>query len=385
MIKLVFKKILYDYLSFFLLTIISVSTIVWIFQAVNFLDLIAEDGKSYMTYVNYSLLNLPKIISKILPFTLFFSYFYILNKYEASNELLIFWKHGINKIQFVHFFFYVSLILMCFQLLLSVFIVPNTLKYSRNLMNDESINLFEGLLKPGKFNDNIKELTIHVDEKNKNGDLINVFIKKNTGKNSFQITYAKKGKLKVGLNNSLELYDGETINNINNKISKFSFAKSDFNLNDSESNSITYIKLQETPSQIIFACLNKLFDTEIKFLQNIEIKDYPLNCKTSSLENIFEEIYRRLILPLYIPFLFLITSLLVLKSKEEKYFNSYKVFIFLFNFILILLTESSVKLISNELIKNLYLIISPIIMALIFIIFFNYIFKIKLKLIKLTR
>jgi lipopolysaccharide export system permease protein len=385
MIKLIFRKILYDYLSFFILTIISVSVIVWIFQAVNFLDLIAEDGKSYITYINYSLLNLPKIISKIFPFILFFSYFYILNKYELSNELLIFWNNGINKIQLVHFFFYVSLILMCFQLLLSIFIVPNALKYSRDLMNDESINLFEGFLKPGKFNDNVKDLTIYADEKNKNGDLINIFIKKSTGKNSFQITYAKIGKLKVGLNNFLELYDGETINNIDNKISKFSFTKSDFNLNNSQSNAITYIKLQETPSQVIFSCLNKLFNMEINFLDNVDIRNYPLNCNSSSFKNIFKETYKRFILPLYIPVLFLITSLLLLKSKEEKYFSTYKFLIFLFNFILIVLIESSVKLINSELIKNLDLILSPIIIILIFIIFFNYNLKIKPKLIRPIR
>jgi len=129
--KLVYKKILSDYLIFFIITIVSATTIIWIFQAVNFLDIMVEDGKGYLTYINYSLLNIPKILSRLLPFVLFFSFFYILIKYENNNELLIFWNFGINKIQLIYFFLYFSLLMVFIQILLTSFIVPNSLKYSR--------------------------------------------------------------------------------------------------------------------------------------------------------------------------------------------------------------------------------------------------------------
>ena len=35
---------------------------VWVFQAVNFLDIMIEDGRGYLVYLNYTLLNFPKII-----------------------------------------------------------------------------------------------------------------------------------------------------------------------------------------------------------------------------------------------------------------------------------------------------------------------------------
>ena len=115
--KLVYKKILSDYLIFFIITIVSATTIIWIFQAVNFLDIMVEDGKGYLTYINYSLLNIPKILSRLLPFVLFFSFFYILIKYENNNELLIFWNFGINKIQLIYFFLYFSLLMVFIQIL----------------------------------------------------------------------------------------------------------------------------------------------------------------------------------------------------------------------------------------------------------------------------
>ena len=63
--KILFRKLLIDYLSFFLITLLGSSIVVWVFQAVNYLDIMIEDGRDYTIYINYSLLNFPKILSKL--------------------------------------------------------------------------------------------------------------------------------------------------------------------------------------------------------------------------------------------------------------------------------------------------------------------------------
>ena len=107
--KILFRKLLVDYMSFFLIALFSSSIIIWVFQAVNFLDIMIEDGRDYMVYINYSLLNFPKILSKLFPFVIFFSLFYVTLRYESNNELMIFWSFGINKIQIINFIFKVSI------------------------------------------------------------------------------------------------------------------------------------------------------------------------------------------------------------------------------------------------------------------------------------
>ena len=376
--KLVFNKILIDYLIFFIITIISASLIVWVFQAVNFLDIMVEDGKGYLTYLKYSILNFPKIVSKIFPFILFFSFFYILIKYENNNELLIFWNFGINKIRLIYFFLYFSFVLVIVQILLTSFIVPNALKYSREIMKNSNVDFFEGFIKPKKFNDTIKGLTIYSEDKKKNGEYINIYIKKDTGENSYQITYAKIGKLRVGLNSVLELYDGETINNINNKISKFKFQKSDFSLNNLEKNVLEYNKLQETPSLALFSCLSNIFKTDIKILKRIDMTNYMHNCNPNGLDNIFRELYKRYIIPLYIPVLILVTLFLIMYSKEQKHYTKVKIFIFLANFFIIIFSESSLKFIDSSSKENYILMIMPVIIVTVLILNFVYQLKIKL-------
>ena len=100
--KIIYNQLLKDITKFFLLSSLSLSLIIWVIQAVNFLDYISEDGHGLLTYFYITILNFPKIFSRILPFCVFISIFYTLNRYEAKNELVIFWNIGINKLKFVN-------------------------------------------------------------------------------------------------------------------------------------------------------------------------------------------------------------------------------------------------------------------------------------------
>ena len=88
--KLIFKNLLKDITNFFLISIVSISVIVWVIQAVNYLDFVSEDGHSFRIYFLYTLLSLPKIIGRVLPFMFFLSLFYILIKYEENNNVFLF-------------------------------------------------------------------------------------------------------------------------------------------------------------------------------------------------------------------------------------------------------------------------------------------------------
>ena len=115
--KLIFRKILKDILYFFLLVSLSVTLIVWVIQAVNFLDIVSEDGHGLEIYFKYTLLNFPKIFSRTLIFIFFLSVFYTILKYENNNELIVFWSNGITKRNFINVIIVFSLLFMITQIL----------------------------------------------------------------------------------------------------------------------------------------------------------------------------------------------------------------------------------------------------------------------------
>ena len=191
--KILYRKFLLDCSLFFLISIISTGVIIWVFQAVNYLDIIIEDGRTYDVYLYYSLLNFPKIISKILPFAFFFSFSYVIAKYELNNELLIYWNFGINKISFVNFFFIISIFVFLIQIILTSFVVPYSQNIARSLIRTSDYDFVSNFIKTKKFNSTINDLTIFTESRDNKGNFKNIYIKRVTDKNSFQIIFAKKG------------------------------------------------------------------------------------------------------------------------------------------------------------------------------------------------
>ena len=372
--KILFRKLLLDCNIFFLISLISASLIIWIFQAVNFLDIIVEDGRDFIVYLSYSLLNLPKIISKIIPFAAFFSFYYVINRYEVNNELIIFWNFGVHKIELINFLLKFSLLLMIFQIILTTLLVPMSQSKSRSLIKNSSVDFFESFIKPKKFNDNIRGLTIYTDGKDQFGNLINIYLKKDSGKKNYQITFAKRGEFKnIGKSKILVLFDGETINVVNKKVTNFKFSKSDFRLSSLDADVITQNKIQETSTIKLYDCLDKYFNENFKLIKSPPPELFE-NCTLQNLDNIFKELYKRFIIPFYLPVLILISLLLILKSKENTSYIKFKTFVFLIGFLTIISSESSLRLVKNNFFDNILVLTIPFII----LVYLFFLFKLKL-------
>mgnify|MGYP001165308944 FL=1 len=370
--KILFRKLLFDCLIFFTITLFSSSLIIWVFQAVNFLDIIVEDGRNYLVYLNFSLLNFPKVISKLVPFVLFLSFLYVIGKYELKNELIIFWNFGINKIELINFFIKFSFFIMLFQIFLTAAIVPKSQDLARSFLRASSINYLENFIKPRIFNDAVKDLTIYSNSKDEFGNLKEIYLKKGSGEN-FQITFAKEGRFKkMGNNQFLELNFGETISVINDKITNFKFKKTDFNLSNFDDNLTTYKKTQEVATIDLIKCYHNLLNFSIlKIDKNFEVE----NCRIDNIDNIIKELYKRIIIPLYIPVLILVSLLLIFKSKENVNYSRYRILIFLIGFFTIILSEMTIRLINTDLIKNIKFFVIPVI--LVISLYSNYLMQFK--------
>ena len=369
--KILFRKLLADYISFFLIALFASTIIIWVFQAVNFLDIMIEDGRDYLVYIKYSLLNYPKIISKLFPFVLFFSIFYVTVKYELNNELLIFWNFGINKFEIINFVFKFSLFLMLIQVVLTSIIVPRSQDLARSFIRDSKVNFFESFIKPKKFIDTITNVTIYSEKKDKNGNLFNLYIKKEIDQNNFQITYAKKGEFKeIGEIPILVMYEGETITAKNNKFTNFNFSKSDFSLKNLATNTTTYIKTQEISSTKLIKCLGVLYN--FKFANKNNLIE---NCDKNNIKNILKEFYKRAVIPLYIPLLTLIPFILIINSKENVNYLKIRTYTFLIGLITIIFSETTIRFISEILFKNLSLVIIPLILIMILYLVYFYKFR----------
>ncbi len=364
--KLIFRKLSLDIISFFFLSSIAITSIVWVIQGVNLLDIVSEQGHGLKVYFFYTILNLPKIFSKLLIFTYFLTLFVVLSRYVENNEILVFWTNGIRKITFINFIAKLSIVFLLLQLFLTLVLVPYTQNLKQDYLKNSTIEFFPKLIKEKKFSNLTKDLTIFVEKNKKDGFFEGIYIKERLSANESKIIIARKGELiknKKGIGFNFRLYDG-SISNIDDDSSiNLKFEESIYQLSKINSNTRKINKLNETKSSFLFYCLKKFL---------IDRKNNDIRCGSENsflVKDIYEEIFKRTINPVYIIILSLISSLVVIKPKKtiiEKYF---KFFLFILGFLIILFSELSYKFIAFTFFLELVFVLLPIFFIILFYFF----------------
>ena len=326
----------------FFIVLFALSAIVWAVQSVNFLDLIVEDGHSVILYLQYSLLNVVKILTKFIPLSFLISMIITIEKFDSDNELMALWTAGLNKIKVINFFFKVSILVTLLQLFLACVVNPAVLNYSRSLVKSSNINFVSSTIKTNQFNDTVEGLTIFVEEKNDKGIFKNIFIRDDNkifkgldnNENTSNLTiFAKRAKLLGTEDNILVLEDGNIHSeNQEGKIQAIDFKKTRLSLAGMKTKSITQAKVQETESKTLINCLSGSDD-----------KKKLLNCPAEEKIEVLAEINRRFGMPLYVPFIALLCSFLLINREENKFSNLYKYLYGGISFITLIMAEILVR------------------------------------------
>ena len=363
--KLIFRKFLLDIFSSFVVLLFSFSVIVWVIQAVNYLDFISEDGHGFKVYFLYTLFNFPKILSKLFLISLFISLFYIILKYEHDNELSIYWSVGISKVNFVNKVFKFSILLLILQLFFTLYISPKSQNIGKSFVRMSNIDFFPSLIKEKKFIDTLSNLTIYVDEQSNNKKKFkNILIKdQKQSANEYQIIFANEGEI-ISINNVnyLILKKGEIFTNTNNKdFSNFKFENFEFNLSKFGSKTTIIPKIQENKSSNIIKCYLNNSNINKKFYINYD----ELRCNEKGKKDIIQEIFKRFYQPFFIPILCLIACLQIINNKFNNYYTFYKIMIFIFGFLTLFISEILIKYTGNNITQDIIVFIFPFILFLL--------------------
>ena len=361
----IYQNYIIEIFKNFFTILLGLSAIAWTVRAVNFLDLIVDNGYPILTYFSYSFLNLFGIMTKFFPLAFLLSLTIFILRQIEDKELIILWTSGVKKIQIVNLFFLISVMVTILYLIFSIFLTPTALNKSRILLGDEKLTSFVPTVREQQFSDSFSGLTFVVDKKIGN-QVKNIFLqddsnilknlsskKKDTSSNTI---IAKSGEVN---DKSLLLFEGKIISanksNYKNEILKFDQLKID--LRDISNTTIKKPKVQETSTLKLSECF---------FGSNI--------CEKNWIKETIPVLNRRVILPFFIPVTALIACFLFVSSKKTIIFN--KISIFLYSFIILLYAETIIRYTGlNKIILNIF-ILSPFLLILMIYLF------LKIKLLK---
>ena len=112
--------------------------------------------------------------------------------------------------------------------------------------------------------------------------------------------------------------------------------------------------MQELPTRKIIEC-------SISLMKEVSYREKMFLCDFKSLKNINQEIYKRFIKPIYFPLLTLVCCFLLTFSKVENNFSFKTIKVFLYIFLILVLSEVLLRYIESSQLLFSLVIILPII------------------------
>ncbi len=337
----IYKYIFYEFSLYFITTLLALSSIVWTVQAVNYLDLVTDDGHAFSIYFKYSLLTLSKILTKLIPFCFLLATIFTILKLEKDNELIVLWSSGLNKIHVVNYLVRIALIVMFIQLTLTTIVNPKLLNLSRSILKNSEFEFVSSMFKEKVFNDSVEGLTIFIGKKHSDKSFSNIFIRDESsiitsaGAKSSTI-FAKSGYVTAD-EKKLILQNG-SVHKLDyaKKVNIIKFEKTSLNLKGLSTKTITEPKMQETKTIDMIQCIQK------------RKVDHNCNETKRGKMDIRIELNKRFGMPFFIPVIALICSFLLSSRKDKKIYNYNKYIYFFISFVILAIAEITVRYSGNS-------------------------------------
>lgn len=326
----IFKYFFEEFFKIFLLILLSFSTLLWITQAVRLLELVTEYGNSVSIYIQYMILSFPKMLDNSFLLCFSISLFFLFGKLNSSKELQIYWLSGIGKKKLASNLFKIGLLVMGFYFILTSILSPLSLYKARIILGESKFTLINSLVKEKNFNSPLKGLTMYINKNDNKGNLEGIFIYEKS-----RTIIAENGRvLNDNKGSYLELINGFTHEIINENINIINFKKTIFDFTKYELQNVGHPKFNE---RSIIWIINEL---------KIPNRDNIIDLR--------EELNKRLIKPLLILTLTIISCFLFVTNKDKirKFNLSYIVYIS--TFILIILNEALLGVSGKNFINSIF-------------------------------
>src|ERR1700681_2131531 len=164
-------------LGAFLVVLISVTTLMWITQALRDIDLMTNQGQGILTFVGLTALIIPLLVMIIAPIAFMVAMAYVLNKLATDSELIVMNAAGMSPWHLFRPFLGVGVVVSILVLVIGAYVSPRCLRELGQWVSEIRADLVTRIVQPGRFVPlQGGALTLHIRERLPNGQLLGIFI-----------------------------------------------------------------------------------------------------------------------------------------------------------------------------------------------------------------
>jgi lipopolysaccharide export system permease protein len=162
--------------SAFLGVLASVTTLMWITQALRNIDLMTNQGQTILVFIGITGLIIPLLVLLIAPIALMLASAYVLHKLGNDSELIVMNAAGMPPRHIFAPFLAVGIIVSLMVAAIALYISPKCLRELRRWATEVRAEVMTSNVVPGRFAVIDGKLTIHVRDRRANGQLVGIMV-----------------------------------------------------------------------------------------------------------------------------------------------------------------------------------------------------------------
>jgi lipopolysaccharide export system permease protein len=162
--------------SAFMVVLVSLTAVIWVTQALRDFDLMTNQGQTIVVFVGITGLIIPLLILVIAPIALLIAVAHVLNKLSTDSEIIVMNAAGISPWILFRAFMAVAIVVSLFVMTISAYFAPKGLRMLRDWLTEVRANVVSTIVQPGHFTSIESGVTIHIRERNRDGQLLGIFL-----------------------------------------------------------------------------------------------------------------------------------------------------------------------------------------------------------------
>ncbi len=176
-----------------LLVTVSLTSIVWLMQALRYIDFIVNQGVSILLFLKLTLMLVPFLLLTIIPPAFFCAVIFTYNKLQADSELVVMQSMGLDKWRLTMPALRVGLWFTLIAYFLALYLQPLSFRSFQDMKVFLRNNYVSILLQEGVFSNPVNGLTVFIRERNDDGTLKGILVQDSRKQGSAVTMMADRG------------------------------------------------------------------------------------------------------------------------------------------------------------------------------------------------
>src|SRR5450759_1616331 len=153
----------------FLIVLVSLTTLIWVTQALRDFDLMTNQGQTILVFVGITGMIIPLL-------TLLIAVVHVLNKLSTDSEIIVMNAAGMSPWHLFRAFMSVAVVVSILVMAISAYFAPKGLRMLRDWLTEVRADVVSNLVQPGRFANIENGVTLRIRERRSNGQLAGIFL-----------------------------------------------------------------------------------------------------------------------------------------------------------------------------------------------------------------